>query len=67
MDGKTYFDTSTSDHHHFFLEGAGGLVDIAGDQLEVCDLPEPPDGMEIVDVRIVVRRRSKSPRASKSG
>ena len=25
---KTYFDTNTSDHHHFYVEGQNDLVDI---------------------------------------
>ena len=27
---KTYFDTNTSDHHHFFVEGANAIYDIEG-------------------------------------
>ena len=31
VDGsKTYFDTNTSAHHHFFVEGENALVDIPG-------------------------------------
>ena len=31
VDGaKTYFDTNTSDHHHFFVEGENVLQDIDG-------------------------------------
>ena len=31
VDGsKTYFDTNTSAHHHFFVEGDNALVDIPG-------------------------------------
>ena len=26
---KTYFDTNTSDHHHFFIEGENSVFDIA--------------------------------------
>ena len=27
---KTYFDTNTSDHHHFFIEGENKVFDIVG-------------------------------------
>ncbi len=39
IDGaRTYFDTNTSDHHHFYIEGEEGLVDIPGHRfrLRLC-------------------------------
>ena len=57
---KTYFDTNTSDHHHFFIEGENKVFDIVAAPVKVTDLPEPPEGMEIVNVDIVVRLRRKS-------
>lgn len=56
---KTYFDTNTSDHHHFFIEGDNSVFDIADAPVRVVNLPEPPAGMEIVNVDIVVRLRRK--------
>lgn len=56
---KTYFDTNTSDHHHFFIEGENKVFDIMSGPVKVTDLPEPPEGMEIVNVDIVVRLRPK--------
>lgn len=56
---KTYFDTNTSDHHHFFIEGENKVFDIMSGPVKVIDLPEPPEGMEIVNVDIVVRLRPK--------
>jgi len=52
---KTYFDTNTSNHCHFFCEGDGKLVDIPDDSLTVSGLPEPPEGMEISRVDVLVR------------
>ncbi|MGI9384811.1 MAG: iron response transcriptional regulator IrrA [Methyloligellaceae bacterium] len=52
---KTYFDTNTSNHCHFFCEGDGKLVDIPNEALSVIGLPEPPDGMEISRVDVLVR------------
>ena len=57
--GRTYFDTNVSDHHHFFVEGEGRLIDMA-DALTVDQLPEAPPGMEIVSVEVVVRVRRRS-------
>jgi len=58
---KTYFDTNTSDHHHFFIEDENRLVDIdaVDGPVSVVNLPEPPEGMEIVNVDIVVRVRAR--------
>jgi Fur family iron response transcriptional regulator len=56
---KTYFDTNTSDHHHFFIEGENSVFDIADAPVRVVNLPAPPAGMEIVNVDIVVRLRRK--------
>jgi Fur family transcriptional regulator, iron response regulator len=53
---RTYFDTNVSDHHHFFVEGEGRLIDMKGD-LHIDRLPSPPPGMQITAVDIVVRVR----------
>lgn len=57
--GRAFFDTNTSDHHHFFIEGGDGLVDIPAHDIAVANLPKPPDGMEIARVEVVVRLRRK--------
>jgi Fur family transcriptional regulator, iron response regulator len=56
---KTYFDTNTSDHHHFFIESDSGLIDIPGAQIEVGALPTIPEGMEVARVDVIVRLRQK--------
>ncbi|GAA0595999.1 Fur family transcriptional regulator [Paenochrobactrum glaciei] len=60
---KTYFDTNISDHQHFFLEGENVVFDIphsAKGQPVVANMPDAPEGMEIVNVDIIVRLRRKS-------
>jgi Fur family iron response transcriptional regulator len=52
---KTYFDTNTSNHSHFYVEDKGEILDIAGAALTVDGLPEPPEGMRISHVDVVVR------------
>lgn len=52
---KTYFDTNTSNHYHFFCEPDGELMDIQVGELEVQGLPEPPEGMEISRIDVLVR------------
>lgn len=56
---RTYFDTNTSDHHHFFVEGENRVMDIEHGPVTVSNLPEPPEGMEIANVDIVIRLRPK--------
>lgn len=57
---KTYFDTNVSDHHHFFVEGHNEVLDIPVNNLTIANLPEPPQGMEIAHVDVVIRLRRKS-------
>ena len=57
---KTYFDTNTSNHCHFFCEGDGVLMDIPTEGLRVEGLPEPPEGMEVSRVDVLVRLVDKS-------
>jgi Fur family transcriptional regulator, iron response regulator len=61
VDGtKAYFDTNPTEHHHFFLEDEGTLVDIPFEGVAVGDLPAPPLGMEVASVEVIVRLRKKT-------
>lgn len=57
---RTYFDTNVSDHHHFFVEGQNEVLDIPVSKLEIANLPEPPEGMEIAHVDVIIRLRPKA-------
>jgi Fur family transcriptional regulator, iron response regulator len=59
--GRSYFDTNTTDHHHFFCEATGKLQDIPGQDLAVTRLPLPPPGTEISRVDVIIRVRPESP------
>jgi len=52
--GRSYFDTNTADHHHFFFEETGRLMDIPSDSIRVNNLPKPPQG-EIKRVDVTIR------------
>ena len=56
--GRSYFDTNTSDHHHFFFEASGQLQDIPGEQVRVSDLPAAPQGNAVSRVDVIVRLRA---------
>jgi Fur family iron response transcriptional regulator len=58
--GRSYFDTNTQDHHHFFCESTGHLQDIPGEMVMVGQLPQPPDGAEIRRVDVIIRIRRDS-------
>jgi len=56
VDGdRSYFDTNTSQHHHFYHTDSGRLEDIAGDDVVMERLPAAPNGMEIERVDVIVR------------
>lgn len=58
VDGsKSYFDTNTSNHPHFYWEDSASLTDAPADQLEIARLPQAPDGAEIAKVDVVIRLR----------
>ena len=60
VDGsKSYFDTNTHDHPHFFWEGDAKLTDAPADQLVITQLPNAPEGAEIASVDVVIRLRRK--------
>lgn len=58
VDGsKSYFDTRTDDHPHFYWEDSHSLTDAPNDQLQISGLPQAPEGMEIARVDVVIRLR----------
>ena len=61
IDGaKTYFDTDTSQHHHFVVDGENTVIDIPGSQIVLPTVPEVPEGYEVARIDVVVRLRRKS-------
>ncbi|QIE41542.1 iron response transcriptional regulator IrrA [Meridianimarinicoccus aquatilis] len=58
VDGsKSYFDTRTDDHPHFFWEETSELTDAPASELEIRSLPTAPEGAEIAKVDVVIRLR----------
>ena len=52
---RSYFDTNTTDHHHFFFEQDGRLQDIKGEDVTVAEMPPAPVGTRIKRVDVIVR------------
>lgn len=58
VDGsKSYFDTNTHDHPHFFWEDDGRLTDAPAEQLVISNIPDAPAGAEIASVDVIIRLR----------
>ncbi len=56
---RSYFDTNTGDHHHFFFENSRRLEDIPDHQIMVGAVPQAPPGTSIKSVDVVVRLDDK--------
>ena len=54
---RSYFDTDTSDHHHFYVEDEQRMIDIPAASVEFMKLPQAPKGMEVSHVDVVIRVR----------
>ena len=57
---KTFFDTNSSSHHHFYDQDTGDLMDIKNGDIHVSKLPSAPKGKTIkeIDVTISVANNS---------
>ncbi len=58
--GRCYFDTNNGEHHHFFFQDSGKLVDIPAAGISVANLPAPPEGSTVSRVEVIVRVAAKS-------
>lgn len=57
---RSYFDTNTSDHHHFFISDESRLIDIPSEKVSVSDLPDVPAGLNISGVDVIIRLHKNS-------
>src|SRR4051812_8347505 len=54
---RTYFDTNTSNHFHYYIEEDDHLFDIGAAELSVNGLPAPPPGTKVARIDVIVRLR----------
>ena len=52
---KTFFDTNTKHHHHFYDEDMSQLVDIEDKNISVNYVPKLPSGKKIKSVEVLVK------------
>ena len=57
--GKTFFDSNTNPHHHFFDEGTSELTDISEDKIEKIKLNTSLPGKKITSVEVLVKVENK--------
>ena len=51
---KTFFDTNSTNHHHFYDQDTGDLVDIKNEDIQVSKLPSTPRGKKIKEINVTV-------------
>ena len=52
---KTFFDTNTKNHHHFYDEDMSQLIDIDNENISVNYLAKMPNGKKIKSVEVLVK------------
>jgi Fur family transcriptional regulator, iron response regulator len=57
---RSYFDTNTSNHFHFFDSEKQALMDIDADKVSVVGMPPLPKGKIIDRIDVIVRLKDKS-------
>ena len=51
---KTFFDTNSKSHHHFYDQNTGDLVDIKNEDIILSKLPSTPKGKKIKEIEVTV-------------
>lgn len=60
VDGDcTWFDSNVQPHYHFQDEQTGALSDVALREVQFSRLPDPPPGMEVAGIDLVIRLRRR--------
>jgi len=55
QNNKTYFDTNTKNHHHFYDEDTEKLLDIKNEEILVSKVPSIPARKKIKEIQVIVR------------
>ena len=56
---KTYFDTNTTSHHHFYDLRTNELIDIDSEKIQLKHVPQPPKGKKINGIEVVINVREE--------
>ena len=52
---KSYFDTNTSDHQHFFDEDTSELIDCSEDEIDSVNIKKNITGKKIKSIEVLIR------------
>ncbi len=56
---RTFYDSTTHPHHHFYHVESGELSDIPANQVQVMNLPPLPPGTQQDSIEVLIRIRDK--------
>jgi Fur family transcriptional regulator, iron response regulator len=57
---RCWFDSNTDSHYHFHDLDTGALMDVCVRDVEFQRLPEPPPGMQVDGIELVIRLRRRT-------
>jgi len=57
---KVFYDSNTSEHHHFYNVDSGELSDIGPGELLIEQLPDMPEATVMDGVDVIIRVREKT-------
>ena len=57
---KSYFDTNTSEHHHFFDEETGELIDCNKDDIDIVNVKRKIPGKKVNSVEVLIKIASNN-------
>jgi Fur family iron response transcriptional regulator len=52
---KTFFDTNANNHHHFYDQETGSLIDIKNEDIILNKVPNAPKGKKIKTIEVTVK------------
>ena len=55
---KTYFDTNTSNHHHFYDSETSELIDIDASEVVIQKIPKAPNGKKIKNIEVFINLKN---------
>ena len=51
---KIYYDTNLKDHHHFYCEESGELIDIKSSNVQISKIPKIPNGKRLSSISVTI-------------
>jgi len=58
---KVFYDSNTSEHHHFYNIDSGELTDVDSEEMLLGDLPVLPANTVAAGVEIIIKIKSETP------